>query len=104
MRDAQRVASFEKFERSFAVDAEDGVLNMSVGGGVCAAAYQIEFGFDVFGSGAESRSAFHDDHVAGSCHGEVRVGGDDQAESLQVGVRLEVRVAVLKGDFSEIYR
>src|SRR5258708_30812157 len=36
VRDAHGVTRFEKFERSLRGDAEDGVLNMSVGGGVGA--------------------------------------------------------------------
>ncbi len=76
---------------------------MSVGGGVGAAAYEIIFGFNFFATGAVEWSAFHDHHVSGRGHGEVGLGGDDHAKGLQVGEGFEVRVAVLEGDFTEIY-
>jgi hypothetical protein len=73
--DTNGVAGFEKLKRSFAVDAEDGVLNMCVGGGISAAAYEIIFGFDVFATGVDEWRALHYHHVAGCGHGEVGLGG-----------------------------
>ena len=48
VRDADRVARFEEFERSLAVDAENCVLNVGVRGGIGAAGYEFVFGVDDF--------------------------------------------------------
>ncbi len=105
MRDADGVARFEQFQRSLAVDAEDGVLNVRVGRGVGAASDEFVLGFDVLGGGAADRRAFGDDHVAGLAHGEVRLGGNDHAEALQVGEGLDLRVAVMiKREFAKVDR
>src|SRR5579864_2998164 len=80
----QCVARLEKFQWSLAVDAEDGVLNMGVGGGIRSPRDQFVLGIDVC-PGSRHRRAFHDDHVAGLRDREIRFGGDDHAKSLQVG-------------------
>ena len=105
MCDADGVARFKQFERSFRIDAEDGVLNVGIGRGIGAAGDEFVLGFDVLGRSAADRRAFGDDHVAWLGHGEVRLSGNDHAEALQVGEGLELRVAMMiKREFAEVHR
>src|SRR6266850_6485736 len=104
-RDSNGIARFEKFERCFAVDTEDGVFDFGVGGRIDAAAQEFEAGVDVFHfaerGGAEN--IFENDGVARLVDREIRFSGDEHAEGLHVRDGFHFAAAVLQHDFAEIH-
>ena len=103
MRDAHGIARLEEFERGLAVDAEDGVLNLSVGRRIGSAAHQLVIGADVFDFGHGGYSVFEDHGVAGLRDGKIRLGGDDHAEGLHVGDGFDFARATLEHHFTEVH-
>ena len=72
--------------------------------GVLAALQQFELGIDFF-DGAGSvfpYEIFHHYHIAGLCHGEIRFGGDDQAERLQLGRGVELAIGSVQENLADI--
>ncbi len=96
--DSNGVARFEQFERSFAVDAKDGVLNFGVRRRIDAAAEQFILGINVFDFALRGRTQdiFENNHVARLRDGEIRLGRDDHAESLHVRDGFDLAAAVFK--------
>jgi hypothetical protein len=104
VRDAHGVACFEKFERRLAVDAEDGVFNFSVGGGIDATTEKLITGVDVFdfAGGGGTEDIFEHDGVAGLGDREIGFSGDDHAESLHIGDGFHFAAAIFENDFAKI--
>jgi len=62
-----RSCGLQKFERSLAVDAEDGVFDSGVGGGVDAAAEKFVAGIDIFdlAKSGGTENVFENDGITG---------------------------------------
>src|SRR5579885_3614674 len=101
--DAYGVAGFEKFERRISVDAEDGVVDLGVGGGVRARADQFIGSVNILGAGPRRDGIFQHDHVARLRNGVIRLGGDNHAEGLHRGVGLDFGFAIFQDDFAEVF-
>ena len=102
--DAHGIACFEKFQRRLAVNAEDGVFNLGVGGGISAAGNKFVAGIDVLDLRHRGVThVFEDYGVARLGHGKIRLGGDDHAEGLHVGDGFDFARATLEHHFTEVH-
>src|SRR5260370_1057997 len=105
VRDAHGVARLKKFERSFAVDAEDGVFDFGVGRRVDAAAKKFVAGVDIFDFAESGRAenVFENHGVARLSDREIGFGGDNHAEGLHVGDGFYLTGAAFENKFAEIH-
>ena len=105
MRNAQGVARFKKFERCFAVDAEDGVLDFRVGRGINAPAQKLVACVDIFDFAQRggANDVFENDGITRLVHGKIRFRRDDHAEGLHIRDGFDFAAAVLQHHFAQVY-
>ncbi len=98
---AQRIACFKELQRSFAVNAEDRVLDFGVRRGIHAAGEKFVTRFDAFSA---SVGIFQNHGVPRLRYREIGFRSDDHAEGLHIGDGLYFAAAALQRKFAEIFR
>ena len=100
--DFDRVLGFGELEGSLGIGLDR--LILAAVHDVLAALQQFELGVDLLdgAGGVVAHEVLGYDDVAGLGHGEVGLGGDDQAEGLQVGGGQKLGVVAVERQFAEI--
>ena len=104
--DGDRVPSFEEIERNVGLSLCRGQLFGGNVDDVLLAFQHIELGVNGFfeAFGVLQNNVLGDNYVAGVDHREIRFGGDDKAESLQIGGNANLVLTVSAGqNLAEVY-
>lgn len=90
MSDSNRVPSLKQLARRVVINAENCILDVGVGRGLSTCTQQFIPGGYVFPCSASYDYVLEHNRVPRLVHGEIRFGGDDQAECLHVGEGLPI--------------